>query len=55
MLVDKRKLVSLIIVDEYDVRFGWMPLKAAELKLDTGAIESQFKSEFTLGPGLQSS
>ena len=55
ILVAKRKLVSLITVDEYDVRFDWMPLKAAELKLDTGAIEPQFKSEFTLGPGLQSS
>ena len=55
ILVDKRKLCSLIIVDEYDVRLDWYHLKAADLKLDVGLIESQFKSEFILGSGRQSS
>ena len=55
ILVDKRKLVCLIIANEYDVKFDWSHLKAADLKLDVGAIESQFKAEFTLGPGQPSS
>ena len=53
--MDKRKLVSLIIVDEYEVRFDWNHFKAADLKLHVEIIESQFKSESSLGPGGQSS
>lgn len=55
LLVDKRKFCSLIIVNEYDARLDWNHFKAVDLKLDVGLIESQFKPEFILGSGRQSS
>ena len=44
----------MIIVSEYDAKLDWNQIKAADLILDVGCIESQFKSEFLLGSGGQS-
>ena len=49
--VDRRKLVSIVLANEFDARLDWNHAKAADLKLDVGLVESQFKAEFIFGSG----
>ena len=55
VLTRKRKLVSVVIVDEFAVKLDWSVPLAAVLKLDHGAIEHHFKSVIAAAGGLQSS
>jgi hypothetical protein len=55
VLTRKRKLVSVVIVDEFAVKLDWSFPLAAVLKLDHGAIEHHFKSVIAAAGGLQSS
>ena len=53
-LVNKRKVVSVVIVDEHSSRLDWFVPTAAALKLDMAAIELHFKSEVCSFGGGQS-
>ena len=52
--VDRRRLVSIVIVSEYDAKLDSNYIKSADLQFDEGLIGSQFKSGILLGPGGQS-
>ena len=52
VLVDRRVLASMIIVDENVVKIGWFHAKRVELRLEQEKVEEQF--HLSLGGGVSS-